>query len=241
MSVIILFEGIDGSGKSTAVKNLKEKLESENIPAIIINGPVSRENIAVNLKKFNKTLVDDLSAIKIQKINEFMAFAIDRIEQFNAIKESASSGVDFILVDRSFVSSLAYQRLEDDEQVDYINRRINYFLLESFKIKFDYIVFLNADPRIAAGRIINRAALLKSSRGVSRHTGTEINESDNAIDINVLSAFLSDMSNKYLNALAETASDYSSFYNKYAEIDANGKPETVLKKLYDILKPRADK
>ncbi len=109
MSKFIVFEGIDGSGKTTQIKLLHKALAERNIPVHITKEPTD-DPMGKQLRKYlggeEKT---DLRAIAA-------LFAADRLHHItteDGILDNLSRG-NVVLCDRYYLSSYAYQSVDCD-------------------------------------------------------------------------------------------------------------------------------
>ena len=110
----IVFEGIDGSGKSTQIELLKEWLEANGFRVETFREPTD--------SKVGKLIRDilqrpDAQSEEVQRILALL-FAADRLY----IMDELSDESKIILSDRSFISSLAYQ--ENAEWVGVLNKYV---------------------------------------------------------------------------------------------------------------------
>ncbi len=124
----IVFEGIDGAGKSTQINKIKEWLEQNGhmVETIVepTDSPIG--------KLIRKTLQrKDATSDKIQKTLGLL-FAADRM----LIMDELSNEKKIILSDRSFVSSLAYQ-----QPAEWISE------LNKYAKKPDLIILLDLDVK----------------------------------------------------------------------------------------------
>lgn len=101
--MIVTFEGIDGSGKSTQIKLLSEYLESKGIRHITTFEPGSTETG----KKLREILLSSNSDID-QKTELFLYLA-DRMEHINKVIIPAIAEGKIVLCDRYIDSTIAYQ------------------------------------------------------------------------------------------------------------------------------------
>ena len=118
--MFIVFEGLDGSGKSTQVDILEKKLKEISIDAITLREPGSTPLGEQILKILE-------SKYELNPIMEFMLFSLSRaaiVEQ----KIKPLLGQDKIVIcDRYFYSSIAYQgagRNLDRNLIEHINNKI---------------------------------------------------------------------------------------------------------------------
>jgi dTMP kinase len=157
----IVFEGIDGSGKSTHIRLLCEKLKAEGRRVYITAEPTS--SVSGGL------LRDALSGVSERSPAELAAlFLLDRINHnvnpANGINKLTEEGYD-VICDRYYYSSLAYQGSETDAAWV---RDINLNCPEIRKP--DVCIFLDLDAKTAMKR-------LGSDRAV-----TEIYEKESKLD-----------------------------------------------------------
>ena len=100
----IVFEGVDGCGKTTQVQLLMEYLKSKNIPAILTKVP-GGTSIG---DKIRGILLDPDNTEMVPR-TEMLLYAVSRGQQaFEKIIPTLKSGTT-VVCDRYFYSSLAYQ------------------------------------------------------------------------------------------------------------------------------------
>ena len=102
MTAFIVFEGIDGSGKSTQAKVLLRRLRRRNIPALLTHEPGGTP-LGEQLRRWLKGR-PDLSPLS--QLTLFIAARAQLIDK--VIKPSLASGVT-VLSDRYTASTVAYQ------------------------------------------------------------------------------------------------------------------------------------
>ena len=120
MKLFVVFEGLDGSGKSTQVKILLDKLISDNYQVLPLREPGSTE---IGEKILN--LLD--SKQELTPIMEFLLFSISRSAVVNEKIKPALETNKIVLCDRYFYSSIAYQgagRNLDKDYIDFTNQLI---------------------------------------------------------------------------------------------------------------------
>ncbi len=145
MSVFIVVEGIDGSGKTTFCKKLGKEIEKMGYSVFITEeptrGPYGRE-----IKKKLKEDIDPVEAV--------LLFALDRYFHLREIKEELEKG-NVVILDRYVYSTLAYQgsslqgRMKDPEE--YILR-----VHSPFMIKEDLAFLIDLPAEDAIKRISGR-------------------------------------------------------------------------------------
>uniref|UniRef100_A0A7C2S5X0 Probable thymidylate kinase n=1 Tax=Archaeoglobus fulgidus TaxID=2234 RepID=A0A7C2S5X0_ARCFL len=137
---LIVFEGIDGAGKSTAVKMAARILSKRGIPCIVLKEPTDGP--------YGRELRNSKGRLPPQK--EFELFTEDRkIDVKNRILPALLDGKT-VIMDRYYLSSVAYQGARGLNPEEII--RIN----ESFAPKPDLVILMDLNPRIAIMRIRKR-------------------------------------------------------------------------------------
>jgi dTMP kinase len=99
---LLVIEGIDGSGKSMQAKTLKENLEKKGKQVLALSYPDKNSD-------YGKMIYSFLSSSKQLSVEEqFFLYLIDMIKDKEKIEKTLSSG-GFVILDRYFFSTLAYQ------------------------------------------------------------------------------------------------------------------------------------
>ena len=101
----IVLEGIDGVGKSSQIKMLKEYLEKKDISTKIIVEPTDSQIGQL----IRKELLKNEATEDIDQQMLALLFAADRLTLKKEILEAKNSHDKFIISDRSFYSSICYQ------------------------------------------------------------------------------------------------------------------------------------
>ena len=142
MRRFVVFEGIDGSGKSTVSSKVFERLREKRIDAILTHEPFN-ENIKKCIEVFLKRDADPVSIA--------MLFIADRIEHSKMIKEWLDQD-KIVICDRYEDSTYAYQgaQLEGrmEEPIEFLKR-----LSPEDIIHPDRIFILDLDPDTALSRL----------------------------------------------------------------------------------------
>ena len=129
----IVFEGIDGAGKSTQIEMLKDWLEANGFRVETLVEPTDSE-----IGKLIREMLQhpDAETDKLQKTLGLL-FAADRMLIMDKLEDESK----IIISDRSFISSLAYQ-----EPVEWIEE------LNKYAKKPDLLLLLDLDPKTSVAR-----------------------------------------------------------------------------------------
>ena len=132
---IIVFEGIEGSGKSLHIKNVAVYLKKKGRKYIKIREPGGNQNS----EKIRKLILNNRS--NFNKITDLLLYLAARNENIvNIIKKNI--GKKIILIDRFTDSTLAYQHYGMGININFINT-INNFLLKNIKVSFTFLNLVN--------------------------------------------------------------------------------------------------
>ncbi|MEE1129037.1 MAG: dTMP kinase [Methanobrevibacter sp.] len=129
----IVFEGIDGAGKSTQIQLLKEWLEANGFRVETLVEPTDSE-VGKLIRKFLQH--PDANSEQFQKTLGLL-FAADRM----LIMDKLSDDSKIFISDRSFISSLAYQ--EPAEWIEVLNK---------YAKKPDLLLLLDLDVKKSVAR-----------------------------------------------------------------------------------------
>ena len=142
---LIVIEGIDGSGKSTCAKKLSEKLNSMNIKTIYTFEPTHSH--------YGAKLRDGMLSADLDAEEELSLFVKDRKEHIEYMIKPALEEGYFVILDRYFYSSIAYQGAKGID----INRIID--IHKNFIIKPDIVFIFHLPIDIALNRIISKRGI----------------------------------------------------------------------------------
>ena len=129
----IVFEGIDGAGKSTQIQMLKEWLEDNGFRVETFVEPTGSE-IGTLLREVLKR--PDAKTDEVQNIQALL-FAADRLSIMDKLEDESK----IIISDRSFISSLAYQN--DYDWIKVLNKHAK---------KPDLVLLLDLDVKKSVAR-----------------------------------------------------------------------------------------
>ena len=144
---VIVFEGIEGSGKSYHINIISNYLKKKRIDHIKIREPGGSKNS----EKIRKLILNNKSSFN--KETDLLLYLAGRSENVNLLKKYYRKKI--ILIDRFVDSTIAYQHFGLGVNLKLINS-INDHLLKKFKIDF---TFLNI---VSMKNMIKRLKLRKS-------------------------------------------------------------------------------
>jgi len=132
---IIVFEGIEGSGKSFHISNVAKYLKKKKISYIKLREPGGSKNS----EKIRKLILNNNS--KFNKNTDLLLYMASRSENIeNIIWKNYNNKV--ILIDRFTDSTLAYQHygMNVDKKIIFT---LNNFLLKNIKVNFTFLHLVN--------------------------------------------------------------------------------------------------
>tara|TARA_A100000164_G_C21930231_1_gene785147 strand:- start:77 stop:688 length:612 start_codon:yes stop_codon:yes gene_type:complete len=147
---IIVFEGIEGSGKSHHISAVSKYLRKKRISFIKIREPGGN----IHSEKIRKLLLNNKS--KFNRITDLFLYMAARSENINIIKKSYKKKI--ILIDRFTDSTIAYQHYGMGVDLKII-RSMNNFLLKNIKIDFTFLNIVNKKNlalRLKERKLLNR-------------------------------------------------------------------------------------
>ncbi|MBT3599606.1 MAG: dTMP kinase [Candidatus Pelagibacter sp.] len=147
---IIVFEGIEGSGKSLHINNVANYLKKINRKFIRIREPGGSKNS----EKIRKLILDNKSSFNIN--TDLLLYMSARSENINLIKKNYKKKI--ILIDRFVDSTIAYQHYGFGVDIKIINL-INKFLLKNIKVTFTFLNIVslkNMNNRLKKRKKLNR-------------------------------------------------------------------------------------
>ena len=127
---IIVFEGIEGSGKTFHIDNVSRYLKRKKIPFLKIREPGGSKNSEI----IRKLILNNKSSFN--KNTDLLLYLSARSENIDLIKKNYRKKI--ILIDRFIDSTIAYQHYGMGVDYSIINQ-INKFLLENIKVNFTFL------------------------------------------------------------------------------------------------------
>ena len=131
---VIVFEGIEGSGKSYHISNVSKYLKKRGIDHIRIREPGGN----MNSEKIRRLILSKKSSFN--KKTDTLLYLASRSENINMLKKHFRKKI--ILIDRFTDSTIAYQHYGLGVEIEFINR-VNKYLLENFRIDFTFLNTVN--------------------------------------------------------------------------------------------------
>ena len=154
---IIVFEGIEGSGKSYHINNVANYLKKKKKSFIKIREPGGNKNS----EKIRKLILDNKSSFN--QNTDLLLYLSARSENVEIIKKNYNKKI--ILIDRFVDSTIAYQHYGMGVNIKLI-KIINSFLLKGLNIDFTFLNLVNQKnmrSRLSKRKNLNRYDRFKSS------------------------------------------------------------------------------
>tara|TARA_B100000795_G_scaffold264036_1_gene243990 strand:+ start:26 stop:637 length:612 start_codon:yes stop_codon:yes gene_type:complete len=145
---IIVFEGIEGTGKSHHIKCVAKYLKKNKKKFIHIREPGGSKNA----EKIRNLILNNKSTFN--KYTDLLLYLSARSENLELIKKNI--GKQIILIDRFTDSTIAYQHYGMGINLRFIEY-INNFLLKNIKIDFTFLNTVN--PKNMKNRLMERKNL----------------------------------------------------------------------------------
>ena len=118
--IVIVFEGIEGSGKTFHIKHVSNYLKKKKISHVSIREPGGSKNS----EKIRKLILNNNS--NFQKNTDLLLYLAARSENINYLKKFYNKKI--ILLDRFTDSTLAYQHFGMGVNLDIIKKINNHIL-----------------------------------------------------------------------------------------------------------------
>jgi len=154
---IIVFEGIEGSGKSHHISIVSKYLSKKKINHIKIREPGGN----LNSEKIRKLILNNKS--NFNKDTDLLLYMAARSENINIIKKSYNKKI--ILIDRFTDSTIAYQHYGMGVDLNLIET-LNKYLLKKIKVSFTFLNIVNKknlQKRLKLRKSLNRYDKFKMS------------------------------------------------------------------------------
>ena len=154
---VIVFEGIEGSGKTHHISFISKYLKKHKIPFIKIREPGG----SLNSEKIRKLILNTSS--KFNSTTDLLLYLASRSENIDLLKKNYKKKV--ILIDRFIDSTVAYQHYGMGINLKIINS-INNYLIKDINIDYTFlntVSIKNLRKRLNKRRNLNKYDKFKSS------------------------------------------------------------------------------
>ena len=148
---VIVFEGIEGAGKSYHIEKVAKYLRKKNISFIKIREPGGN----LNSEKIRKLILNKKS--KFNSTTDLLLYSAARSENIEKLRKYYNKKT--ILIDRFIDSTIAYQHYGFGVDLKLINI-LNKYLLKNFKIDYTFLNIVNKK---------NLLSRLKSRKSLNRY------------------------------------------------------------------------
>ena len=154
---IIVFEGIEGSGKSHHISVVSKYLTKKKISHIKVREPGGNPNS----EKIRKLILNNKS--NFNQNTDLLLYMAARSENVDLIKKSYNKKI--ILIDRFTDSTIAYQHFGMGVDINLIES-LNKYLLKNIKVNFTFLNIVNKknlQERLKLRKSLNRYDKFKMS------------------------------------------------------------------------------
>ena len=154
---IIVFEGIEGSGKSHHISIVSKHLTKKKISHIKVREPGGNPNS----EKIRKLILNNKS--NFNQNTDLLLYMAARSENVDLIKKSYNKKI--ILIDRFTDSTIAYQHFGMGVDINLIET-LNKYLLKNIKVNFTFLNIVNKknlQERLKLRKSLNRYDKFKMS------------------------------------------------------------------------------
>lgn len=143
--LFITFEGGEGSGKTTIIKQLLERLETLNQEYVL-----TREPGGCEISEQIRDIILDVNNTMINKRTEALLYAASRAQHVEEVLRPALDNGKLVICDRYVDSSIIYQGYARDNKIEDV-WSINNFAIDN--IKPDITLFFDIKPEAAFARL----------------------------------------------------------------------------------------
>ena len=154
---IIVFEGIEGSGKSHHISVVSRYLTKKKINHVKIREPGGNQNS----EKIRKLILNNKSSFN--QNTDLLLYMAARSENIDIIRKSFNKKI--ILIDRFTDSTIAYQHYGMGIDLNLI-KTLNKYLLQNIKVSFTFLNIVNKknlQKRLKKRKTLNRYDKFKIS------------------------------------------------------------------------------
>ena len=156
----VTFEGIEGSGKTTQIARLAERLQAADESVI-----VTREPGGTRMGRELRALLLGDAIVRLAPMAELLLYVADRAQHLHEVVEPALAAGTHVLCDRYLDATLAYQGFARGLDLDVIRRLHERPPLDR---RPDRTVLLDLDPETGLERALRRNDELRLDRQEGR-------------------------------------------------------------------------
>lgn len=138
--VFLVFEGIDGTGKSTQIRLLDERLQAAGETPVLSREPTGGA--------WGQRIRESATAGRMTPADELQAFIHDRTEHLRGLLMPSLAAGRIVILDRYFYSTIAYQGTRPGGDTVAVRQT-----MESLFPPPDLVLWLDLDPAQALRRI----------------------------------------------------------------------------------------
>lgn len=156
--MIIVFEGIDGSGKTTVSKKIYQELSQIFPSRVFWFSEPSQTTLGKNLKSIITS-----KEITLTTLEQTLLFTTDRSFLLRNYIIPYNNNNNIIIMDRSFISTYTYQIMnEKDEKIKELMKNLTELSIRDFYI--DILFYLDCPSEISLSRITEKDGI--ESKGI---------------------------------------------------------------------------
>lgn len=214
--MLLSFEGIDGSGKTTIINHLVEKLKQQSLSVKVLQEP-GTSKMGQQIRKLLKTSTPRTS------LSELLLYEASRADMVETVLIPSLKKYDVVILDRYIDSTIAYQGYGNKNDIELIDV-LNNIATKGILPDISFFIDVNVDE--AKQRRLNR------------------NESHNDM-LDTDDQYANDVYNGYkkLNHLVSIKNDdlYTAVQNILAVIEEYTVLQSILESILENIDERTDK
>ncbi len=146
--LLIIFEGVEGCGKSYQAKKLKAKLKNYRVPAVLTREPGGTKSAELIRKLILKDYFEKGKKEKFDKYTDTLLYLAARNEHVKNVIKPALKKKKIVICDRFIDSTLAYQvfgKKVNKSFIDYIHK----YILQNIKPNVTFILKVSKKSSIS--------------------------------------------------------------------------------------------
>lgn len=182
MELFIVFEGIEGSGKTTQVKKAGDYLAKRNIPFIVTSEPGG-----TLLGEELRQLLLHKTTLPLGTKTELLLFAADRAQHVEEIILPALRNGKVVLCDRFSDATIAYQGYGRGWDIDVI-RQMNNFATQSLRPNLTFLLDVPVD--IGLRRVARRTSSGATPKGIKETLDDRFEKEKESFHVRVRDGYL---------------------------------------------------